>query len=592
MNSHERNVNPGRNSVQGQQFEDYLIDSGLISTDQLEIARRDSEQTGRRLADTLRSAGFVSTSVLREAEGCVQGIKTVKLEGITPQAEALALIPVEKARDLIVFPVAVTYVNGASGNKPNRLVLAMANAHDVVAKDALRIFLDQPFALDIRICETADILRAIDQHYGIELSIDKLLVELDMERNARESDRSAVVDADLSSLKMSGDFRHHSIAPVIRLLDAILSDAVRRQASDVHLEPEQTFLRIRYRLDGVLTQIRSIHKTYWPSMLVRLKVLSGLDLSESRTAQDGSFSQSLCGREMDIRASCFPTVNGECIVLRFLDRDASLRPLSQLGIAPLLSGRLKSLGQKPQGLILVTGPTGSGKSTTLYSLVNEIRCDAINVVTMEDPVEYRLPLVRQCSVNPALKLDFASGIRSILRQDPDVILVGETRDLQTAGMVVRAVLTGHLVLTTLHAYSALGAIARLRELGVDSTQLSGQILALIAQRLVRMLCSACKTPDRQRTAWFAAVGCPECDGIGYRGRCPLIDILEPDSKLNESLATGSTILYPEQDAESDGYKGLADSAMALLDSGITSSDEVERVLGISLMHTALPVRES
>jgi len=298
----------------------------------------------------------------------------------------------------------------------------------------------------------SDITIGIEHHYGFELSIDGILNEIET--------------GEIDYQSLAADFDEYS-QPVVRLVDALLNDAVKRSASDIHFEPEQGFLRIRYRIDGVLRQIRSLHKNYWAAMVVRLKVMSGMNIAETRAPQDGRISLTLSGHQVDFRVSSQPTTHGENIVLRILDRDKGIVPLEDLGLHADDLKTLKLMLARPEGIILVTGPTGSGKTTTLYSILNYINTEGINIMTLEDPVEYPMAMIRQTSVNEVVKLDFASGIRSMMRQDPDVILVGEIRDQETAEMAFRAAMTGHQVYSTLHTNSSIGAVPRLMDLGVQ-----------------------------------------------------------------------------------------------------------------------------
>jgi type II secretory ATPase GspE/PulE/Tfp pilus assembly ATPase PilB-like protein len=321
-----------------------------------------------------------------------------------------------------------------------------------------------------------------------------------------------------------------------------LTDAVKRESSDIHFEPEHAFLRIRYRIDGVLEQIRSLHKTYWPGILVRLKVLSGMNIAETRAPQDGRMSLTLNGRPIDFRVSSQPGIHGENLVLRILDREKSIMPLEQMGFTTDALRELQLMMARPEGILVVTGPTGSGKTTTLYSMLSHLNNETVNIMTLEDPVEYPVTLMRQSSVNETLKLDFANGIRSIMRQDPDIILVGEIRDKDTAEMAFRAAMTGHQVFTTLHTNSALGVFPRLMDIGIQPGILSGNIIGVVAQRLVRKLCSHCReayTPDEdesrilgvdpaQPPQIYRAAGCPACGNKGYRGRLALIELLRMD----------------------------------------------------------------
>ena len=330
----------------------------------------------------------------------------------------------------------------------------------------------------------SDITIGIEHHYGFELSIDGILNEIET--------------GEIDYQSLAAEFDEYS-QPVVRLVDALLNDAVKRSASDIHFEPEQGFLRIRYRIDGVLRQIRSLHKTYWPAMAVRLKVMAKMNIAETRAPQDGRISLMLSGHQVDFRVSSQPTTHGENIVLRILDRDKGIVPLEELGLHAEDLKTLKLMLARPEGIILVTGPTGSGKTTTLYAALSKINDVQRKIVTIEDPVEYQLRGVNQIQVNSKSGLTFAMGLRSILRHDPDVVLVGEIRDTETATIAIQASLTGHLVFSTLHTNDAAGAITRLMDLGVPAYLISATLIGVLAQRLARTLCPACKTRDEAIT---------------------------------------------------------------------------------------------
>ncbi|MGL4995865.1 MAG: GspE/PulE family protein, partial [Deefgea sp.] len=383
--------------------------------------------------------------------------------------------------------------------------------------------------------------------------------------------------------------------PVVRLIDALLADAVTRGASDIHFEPEQSFVRIRYRIDGVLRQIRALHKTYWPAMVVRLKVLATMNIAETRAPQDGRISLTLSGRPLDFRVSAQPTTWGENIVLRILDRQKGLVPLEELGLTDENLDALRLMIARPEGIILVTGPTGSGKTTTLYSILNHINSVAVNIMTLEDPVEYPIPQIRQTSVSEVSKMDFANGIRSMMRQDPDVILIGEIRDKDTAEMAFRAAMTGHQVYSTLHTNSAIGALPRLLDIGVLPDILSGNMIGIVAQRLVRTLCTFCReeySPDdfekrllqidtSSNTRIYRAVGCPKCEHQGYRGRMTVIEILKLDADLDELIARRATMREIREHALAKGFKPLAVDACRRVLEGKTTLDEIARVVDLT-----------
>ncbi len=551
-----------------------LVQRGVISADQLQIALREQKHTGVPLGKQLVALGFLSEATLREALSENLGQESVDLNRVVVDPTAIRLIPKDLAKRSLAIPIGFSR-DGAT------LRLAMANPNNLVALDQIRLLVNDALALEPMLAAESDVQRAIDQYYGYELSIDGILHEIE------------TGEVDYASLQYGGD---EYSQPVVRLIDALLSDAVQKGASDIHFEPEQSFLRIRYRIDGVLRQVRSLHRTYWPAMAVRLKVMSGMNIAETRAPQDGRISLTLLGRPLDFRVAAQPTVHGENIVLRILDRLKGLVPIDGLGLPPDLLSVLKLMIARPEGIILVTGPTGSGKTTTLYSILNYVNSEGVNIMTLEDPVEYPMPMIRQTNVNEAAKMDFANGIRSLMRQDPDIILVGEVRDQETAEMAFRAAMTGHQVYTTLHTNSAIGAIPRLLDIGVLPDIMAGNIIGIIAQRLVRKLCTQCRQAyepdDFERMLLgldaglaaptiYQATGCPACDHQGYKGRLAILELLRMDAELDELIARRATNREVKQAALDKGFRTLADDAIRRVLEGITSLDEISRVVDLT-----------
>ncbi|MCW8874165.1 MAG: ATPase, T2SS/T4P/T4SS family, partial [Gammaproteobacteria bacterium] len=449
---------------------DILIEQGILSQDQLRIALTEQKKTSEQLGRIIVSLGFTTEAIVRDALSEALGQESVDLHKVVVDQDALKLVPKEVARRYRVLPIAID-------NARHLLTVAMADTSNVVALDQLRAILGGRVEIHPLLAGESEIESAIDQFYGYILTVDGILHEIETGQ------------VDYNSLK--GESEEYS-QPLVRLVDAMLSDAVKAGASDIHFEPEQGFLRVRYRIDGVLRQVRSLHKNYWSAIAVRLKVMSGMNIAETRTPQDGRISLTLYGRPIDFRVSVQPTTWGENIVLRILDRNKGIVALDNLGLPADSLSLLKLMMARPEGIILVTGPTGSGKTTTLYSMLSHVSSESVNIMTLEDPVEYPMPLIRQSSVNEAAKMDFASGIRSMLRQDPDIILVGEVRDEDTADMALRAAMTGHQVYSTLHTNSAIGAIPRLLDLGIVPDVLAGNIIGIVAQRLIRKLCLHCR----------------------------------------------------------------------------------------------------
>lgn len=550
-----------------------LVARGIIGPDQLEIALTEQQRNGQMLGKLLVQLGFITENTLRDVLGESFAEQSIDLAHTITDAAALALVPKALAQRLKVYPVAWEA-------EQSTLVLAMADPTDIVALDQVRGRIGASRKVRPVLAGETEVLNAIQQTYGFELSIDGILREIE------------TGNIDIKSLQDGvAEYSH----PLVRLIDALLVDAVNRGASDIHFEPEEFFLRIRYRIDGVLRQIRSLHKMYWPGMVVRMKVMSDMNIAEMRAPQDGHISLSIGGRVVDFRVAAQPTVHGENFVLRVLDRMKGIVPLPKLGMNPHNEKLIRLMMARPHGIILITGPTGSGKTTTLYSILNEVNSEKINIMTLEDPVEYPMPMIRQSSVNLAAKMDFATGIRSMMRQDPDIILVGEVRDNDTAEMAFRAAMTGHQVYTTLHTNSAAGAFPRLRDIGVDPELMAENIIGVVAQRLVRKLCPHCRRSRRATVAELELLGqpldrdielyeprgCERCDHTGYKGRVAVMEVLRFTRELDELLATGATAGALERAARAVGFRDLVEDGVERVLSGVTSLAEVSRVLDLT-----------
>jgi len=551
-----------------------LIDEGVITKDQLNIALTEQKKVHEPIGKLLVSLGFATEAIMRSALGEALEQESVDLSRVVPDPDAIKMINSETARKHKVIPLNFDPVRST-------LTIAMSDTFNLFSLDRIRIQIGQHIELIPVLAGEVEISNAVDQFYGYELSIDGILREIE------------TGEADYSNYQ--GDTEEYS-QPLVRLVDVMLSDAVKRGASDIHFEPEESFLRIRYRIDGVLRQIRSLHKTYWSAIAVRLKVMADMNIAETRAPQDGRISRTIIGRQIDFRVASQPTIHGENIVLRILDREKGVIPLEKLELPDESLRTLKIMMSRPEGIILVTGPTGSGKTTTLYSLLNYLSTEQINIMTLEDPVEYPFPLIRQTSVNEAAGMDFASGIKSLMRQDPDVILVGEIRDHETAEMAFRAAMTGHQVYSTLHTNSAIGALPRLRDIGIIPEIMAGNIIGVLAQRLIRKLCTYCKEPykpDKKDLGMlsnregvkpdkiYRSKGCTVCDHSGYKGRLALLEILKMNSDLDDLLAHGATTKEIKDAAYDQGFFTLADDGVRHIIEGITSIDEVGRVADLT-----------
>ncbi len=550
-----------------------MVQQGLISNDQLRIALIEQEHNPLPLGRLLVRLGFVTEAMVRDTLASTIGTESIDLSTVVADMEALQMVPQDFSRRYHLLPVAYEAASST-------MIVAMADLFNVVALDQLRAMLGGKIQLKPLLAAEAQLEEFIDQFYGYELSVDGILREIE------------TGEIDYQSLSAAGN---EYTQPVVRLVGSLLMDAVKRGASDIHFEPEHAFLRIRYRIDGVLQQVRSLHKSYWGGVAVRLKVISGLDIAETRAPQDGRLHMNLCGRPIDFRVSTHPTIHGENIVLRVLDREKSIIPMERMGLRNEAMEELRLMMTRPEGIIIVTGPTGSGKTTTLYSLLSSQNTTAVNIMTLEDPVEYPVTMMRQTSVAEVNKIDFANGIRSIMRQDPDIILVGEIRDEDTASMAFRAAMTGHQVFSTLHTNSALGVFPRLTDIGILPDIMAGNIIGVVAQRLVRVLCPHCKeacVPDElerkilrlkpnQKPEIFRAKGCPHCNLNGYRGRMAIMELLRIDHDMDALISRRAHLDELRKMAFDKGFFTLAEDGVRRVMEGHTSVAEVMRVIDLT-----------
>ncbi len=533
-----------------------LIALGLISKDQLEIALREQAKSKKLLGATLIAMNFITESALGEVLAESSGSERFDAKATMIDSNLLALVP----RDVCVRNKVIPVEQDGQTIK-----LAMVDVYNVLAIDQVRRHLDRSVKIIPIYCTETEINELIERYYNYDLSIDGVLREI--ETGIRD--------------KTQLDGREEGyVNPTVRLVNALLVDAIKQGTSDIHFEPEGSFLRLRYRIDGSLQQIRSFHRDYWPAVLVRLKIMAGMNIAETRQAQDGRISMVAMGREVDFRVATQPTVHGENVVLRILDKSKSLVQIDQLSFSEHNLELLKRCLKRPEGIIVVTGPTGSGKTTTLYSVLGYINSIDVNIMTLEDPVEYQLPLIRQTNVREGV-IDFQSGIKSLMRQDPDIIFLGEVRDEETAVMAVRAALTGHQVFTTLHTNDALGTIPRLGDIGVPPHLLAGSLICTMAQRLARRLCKHCCKP-RQATqeecklmqldpanppTVHEAVGCEKCGFKGYKGRMGIHEILRIDHGMDELIATKATRNQMLEYALQNGFVPMVQDGISKVLSG-------------------------
>lgn len=543
-----------------------LIERGLLTSDQLDIALHEQTMAPAMLGEILERLSFLDGDALALFLAERAGFQSVDLERIELDPALVGQLPVDAARRSLALPIAL---------RSRKLELAMADPFDIVALDEVRRHFHASISFVPRAAHRAAIEKKIEAFYGAERAIASIV---------RELGENAVSPDDLS--------RDH---PIVRLVDAVLADAARRGASDVHFEPEAGFVRVRVRLDGLLRQTLAVHLTHWPALSHRLKLMAGMNIAETRGIQDGRFRMRVSGADVDCRVAVMPTVWGETVVVRLLDHRRSLLSLESLGYDKNAFASLEEIAARPQGLTLVTGPTGSGKTTTLYALLKKLASPDVHVATLEDPVEFQLDLIRQTSIKDARNLDFAAGVRGLLRMDPDILLIGEIRDSETAQMALRAAMTGHRVYATVHCNDALGALPRLIDLGLNPRILSGNVSGLVAQRLVRKLCPACKKQRRANEKECAllgcdpveppslafAQGCPLCEGTGYKGRTVVAEVLPVSCALDDLIAQGAERRALRQAAHEEGFATMRQNGIARALALEVSLDELARVLDLS-----------
>jgi len=542
-----------------------LVEQGYILPEQLDLALKEQTVTNLRIGEILVKNGWVTEKDLAEAISKQTNLPFVSLSMFRPMEEAIDAIPENMARRLEVVPLSID-------ENANKLTVAVSDPFNILALDEIRMITGMD--VDVVIATLSDIKRAIETLYALRSSIDEALVEI-VEEERGEFDLSKGEEA------VSIDD-----APVVKLVNTILGQAVDNSASDVHIEPFENETRVRYRIDGVLFDMLTFPKHLHPPVSSRIKIMSGMDIAEKRHPQDGRILLRVAGRRIDIRVSSLPAIYGEKLVMRLLDQATAMVGLERLGLDPDERTTLDKVIEVPYGIILVTGPTGSGKSTTLYSVIQNLNSYEVNITTVEDPVEYTIAGVNQVQINERAGLTFDTVLRSILRQDPDIILVGEMRDTETAQLAVRAALTGHLVLSTLHTNDAPSSIVRMIDMGIPPFLVSSSVVAVMAQRLVRKLCPHCKVPYELPldvaeslglngfTTVYKPVGCDECRGTGYRGRTAIFEIMPMSEELRRAVMTGATSDDLRTMAINQGMRTLRVSGAKKVTEGITSADEV------------------
>jgi len=552
---------------------DLLVAQQLISQDQLEQALAAQKQSGLKLGRQLIALEFVEENTLLDLLSKQLGIPFVELKHFQFNRELVQTLPEAVARRYRVIILS---------EEGDTVVLGMADPTDIFGLDDVKNVIQRP--IKTAVVRESELLDILDIAYSRSEEIANLAEQLD-----EELSEDSVDLGDIATEAADND------APVVKLLQKIFEEALSTKASDIHIEPDETVLRIRQRIDGMLVEQVMNEKRIAGALVVRLKLMSNLDISEKRLPQDGRFNLRLGRKNVDVRLSTMPVQFGESVVMRVLDHSEGIRPLPEVGMPPHYIERFRKTIQRPFGLVLVTGPTGSGKTTTLYGALSELNTPEKKIITVEDPVEYRLPRISQVQIHERIGLDFSSVLRATLRQDPDILLIGEIRDAESAEIALRAAMTGHLVLSTLHTNDAVTSALRLIDMGVDPYLVATSLKAIVAQRLVRKVCETCSEPyelsieertlfkrlkatdDLSGTNFKRGKGCSHCYNTGCRGRVGVFELLEINSPMADALRDNSVKQFNKAAHESPGYKPLGASALDLAVEGVTSFDEVLRV---------------
>jgi MSHA biogenesis protein MshE len=552
-----------------------LLEQKLVTPEQLQSALDEQKRSGRKLGRVLTDLGLVREEKLHEVLAANLQIPFIDVRQLTLDPQTVRLLPEVQARRFRTLVLQ----SDARG-----LLIGMADPTDLMAYDELAARLKQP--LRVALVKEADLLKTMDMIYRRTDEIASIAQEV----------REELHQGDIDLEQLSADDQSPD-APVIRLIQSMFQDAVQMRASDLHIEPGENTLRVRQRVDGVLQEQKIDGRRVAGALVTRLKLMSGLDIAEKRLPQDGRFSLKVKDKVLDVRISTMPTQHGESVVMRLLDQSGSLMTLDKLGMSPSMLARFVELISRSAGMVLVTGPTGSGKTTTLYSALNQLNQPDTKIITVEDPVEYRLDRVNQVQVNTKIQLDFARVLRTTLRQDPDVILVGEMRDQETVDIGLRAAITGHLVFSTLHTMNAAATIHRLLDMGAASYMIAAALHGIVAQRLVRRVCDNCAQPTEptpQQRAWLTAlagatrmakmkfqmgVGCTYCNLTGYRGRAAIYELVEIDRPLADAIRRGDSTEFADLVRQREEFTTLTDAALDLVANGTTSVAEAMSCTG-------------
>lgn len=542
-----------------------LIDAKKITEVELQRALAEQKKYGEKLGKLIIKMGLLTETEMINTLSKQLGIPVVHLDKINIPNEVLRLVPEDICKTYMVLPVERRF---------NVLRLAMSDPLDINALDEV----SKAVKLEIESCITTEgeIKRAMERYFGTRSIMHETLERI---KDIEAMEETGLIEEVVMPTEAAED------EPVIKLVNSIISQAIQDNASDVHIEPSEKEMRIRMRIDGKLREVPSPQKKMFPAIISRIKIMSGMDIAKTRIPQDGRFDVKEAMKNVSVRVSTFPAIYGEKVVMRLLDKDSALYGIERLGLLDADKERLLRVLKRPYGFILSTGPTGSGKSTTLYAILSTINTPEKNIITIEDPVEYTIEGVTQCQVNPKAGLTFDTGLRAILRQDPDVIMVGEIRDFETANIATHAALTGHIVLSTFHTNDAAGALTRLVEMGIEPFLVASSVTCVIAQRLLRRICEECKETYYPSTAILESLGlnehislyrgkgCPVCRNTGYRGRVGTFEVLLVDDEIRELIVKKVSSEEIKEKAIQNGMKVMKDDAIRKAIMGITTLEE-------------------
>lgn len=551
---------------------DILISAGAVTEEQLKEALEEQKKNGKKLGDTLADLGFLTEEQIVAALHQQLGLELVKLSDRRIPDEVLSLVDETVLRQYNLIPYAFSEQN------MNILKVAMSNPLDIVAIDDISFMTN--YQVEPAVATEKEVATAIDRYYGNQEAM-KVAERYTKEREEKYN----------SLNKKEENTDNVDNAPIVLLVNKMIEQAVRSRASDIHIEPMEHQIRIRFRIDGVLNQIMAYDAELLPAVVARIKIIGGMDISEKRRPQDGRITSFVDRQEFDIRVSILPTVFGEKVVMRLTSKSGLTKNKKELGFNEEELKKFDQILKSPHGIILVTGPTGSGKSTTLYTALSELNVEGVNIITVEDPVEANVDGINQVQVNPKANMTFASALRSILRQDPDIIMIGEIRDSETAEIAVKASITGHLVVSTLHTNSAASTITRLADMGVEPYLIADSTVGVIAQRLVRRLCPECKKPRKavrlekevlmvppeEELTIYEPAGCHQCNHTGFLGRIGVYEIMPVTPRLREVISKKGSAAKIRETALSEGMKTLRMSASRYVVDGTTCMAEMIKV---------------